>query len=295
VSSTAQMLFDSLNTKAQLQALVDGCTPETLYSEFKRKSDERDGTLNETDKRNFSKSLSAFANSDGGVLVWGIGSAKRDGRDVACDLRPIVDVVEFRSRLGQYLKDAVQPYVDGVRLEVIEGPTAGVGYLKCLIPVSEKTPHRAMCDRECYKRSAESSYRLEHFDLEDMFGRRQRPYLELFVDRGDADANGFERLTFSMENQGRALARHIGFRASSSQIDVVHTGQLGFEIIPNAEPGVTTFACDAPWGSILHPIPVREIIGVPVLFKRRAGGSVMLKVTWYCEHMRSRQREFSFD
>jgi hypothetical protein len=126
-----------------------------------------------------------------------------------------------------------------------------------------------------------------------MFGRRQRPFLELFVDCtvGPSD---LEQLVFSMENQGRALARHVGWIASSSQMDVVRgTGGVGFNVLPEPVPGMTTFA----WSIglfVVHPIPVRVILDEPVLFKRRAPGPVELKVTWYCEHMRYRERVFTF-
>lgn len=88
-----------------------------------------------------------------------------------------------------------------------------------------------MFTREYYKRSEDGCYRLEHFDLEDMFGRRQRPLLELFVESG-------------------------------------------------------LF--------VIHPIPVRVMTGDPLLFKRRAPGPITLKTTWYCDHMRYRERVFTF-
>jgi len=34
-----------------------------------------------------------------------------------------------------------------------------------------------LADREYFKRSTEGFYRLEHFDLEDLFGRRPKPAL----------------------------------------------------------------------------------------------------------------------
>ena len=293
MTTAAELFYASINSEADLSRLKNDATPETLHLEFKRKGNSRNGVPDDEDKKKFSKTLSAFANSDGGVLLWGIGTQKQKGRDVACRLEPITDVTEFRSRLGQYLKDAAQPYVDGVLLDILDSTsTSGAGYLKCLVPASTKTPHRAMGDREYYKRSAEGCYRLEHFDLEDMFGRRQRPYLELFVDLGSS-VDGYEQFTFSMENQGRALAHHVGLIASSEQIDVVHAGG-GFIQFPDPSPGLTTFGWTAEL-TMIHPIPLRMVFGKPVLLKRRAPGPITLKATWYCEHMSYRERVFTFN
>lgn len=69
MATNPELLFDSIVTEANLQSLIG--VPETLYSEFEQKRDSRDGVLSDDERRNFSKSLSAFGNSDGGVLIWG--------------------------------------------------------------------------------------------------------------------------------------------------------------------------------------------------------------------------------
>ena len=68
-----------------------------------------------------------------------------------------------------------------------------------------------------YKRSGDSFYRMEHFDLEDMFGRRPKPLLTLeIVPRGlrnFPDDPESEELHFYLSNSGRAVAKYSGFYA----------------------------------------------------------------------------------
>jgi hypothetical protein len=54
-----------------------------------------------------------------------------------------------------------------------------------------------------YKRSGDTFYKMKHFDVADMFGRRKRPDLKLVarVSRPRAE------LVLSIENQGRATAK----------------------------------------------------------------------------------------
>ncbi len=56
-----------------------------------------------------------------------------------------------------------------------------------------------------YKRSGDSFYRMEHFDLEDMFGRRKKPKLALStrVLKGSEDIN----IYLGIANMGRGSAR----------------------------------------------------------------------------------------
>lgn len=113
------------------------------------------------------------------------------------------------------------PIVEGVEVNSFETEkSAEYGYVIVLIPASDGGPHRAMLkqggDREYWKRSGDSFYRMEHFDIADMFGRRRRPKLTLHwtvVPRGKRrDPKGEMRFHFGfilgLRNEGRAIARY---------------------------------------------------------------------------------------
>src|SRR5882724_3906735 len=141
--SALHRLFASLATEASLDALVQGRREEDLYLEFKQKADRRNGDLSDGDRRAFSKALSGFANADGGILVFGIETAKGgEGVDRAVSLKPITDHARFRGRLLDSILNATQPVVDDVRVETID-TDANSGYVKILVPQSVKPPHRA--------------------------------------------------------------------------------------------------------------------------------------------------------
>lgn len=212
--------FTALVTEADLVRLVDERVPESIHLEFKTKKHPSNASLDESDSFQFSKALSGFANSDGGILIWGVAT---DAEERASELRPIAAATDFLSRLKKSLLDAVQPSIDGVRLESIATASdQGKGYVKCLVPASQRAPHRAMlAKREYYKRSTEGFYRLEHFDLEDMFGRRPKPVLELrtrFAGRGGMTSGGIVtfnlQLILAIANTGRGTASqpYLAFR-----------------------------------------------------------------------------------
>jgi hypothetical protein len=116
------------------------------------------------------------------------------------------------------LKGAAQPMVEGVRIEAIyDEIEKEKGYVKILVPVSLKTPHRSMASREYLKRNQTGKYKLEHFDLEDMFGRRQKPLLQILlrlkgsvnIKNLNIEEDGYtEPVIYEVfvENIGRALA-----------------------------------------------------------------------------------------
>lgn len=258
MTSNPQDFFNFFKDKSSLKQTVKNKQEEGLYLEFKQKRDRRNPILHEDDKKNFADGLSQFANSDGGVQIWGV-KTKRSPNDRATELKPITQVEVFANNLMNYLKDAVIPSVDNVVIvPIFENKRLQTGYVKILIPASDKTPHRSMATREYYKRNMNGKYPLEHFDLEDMFGRRQKPYLRLLftpkeitlLNSKQADTEGYlsdKIFIVYLNNDGRSLGRDamavifcpeekimkINFSLSTiriSRIDDLHNNRPTFQL-----------------------------------------------------------------
>src|SRR5258706_5120319 len=196
MSDLVRALFASFDSEGSLQTAVAEHREESLYLEFKRKQDTSHPEIEDSDRRNFSKAVSAFANADGGVLIFGVATGRQTpGQpDRADALMPITNAHGFAGRLADSILNTTQPPVDAVEFRVIESTAQPrTGYVACLVPASDTVPHHAvLADREYYRRTASGSRRLEHIDLEDMFGRRPRPVLEVELERRSAE-NGQDR------------------------------------------------------------------------------------------------------
>jgi len=93
------------------QALLEYCATvlgsvERLHVDFKQKRDRRHAKLDDVDKKNLGKALSGFANSGGGVLVWGI-------EDRTLNAKPITDVQAFLSSALALAAQITDPPVQG--------------------------------------------------------------------------------------------------------------------------------------------------------------------------------------
>lgn len=125
--------------------------------------------------------------------------------DCAVALREIDRVAVFLSRLNQLTGEAVDPFVEGIRHRMI--PMAeGRGFAVTLVPESDAGPYMAkLREDRYYKRSGDSFYKMEHFDIADMFGRRRRPKLELVARVRGKQAEA--KIIVGLRNDGRASAR----------------------------------------------------------------------------------------
>ena len=199
----AHSLFERLEL-SDLHAFVNNGQEENLHLDFKLLTD---SALNSSDdKKNLARALSGFANSSGGLIVWGIDARKNPaGVDCAIGLKPIERLSLLITRLNSLTGDAADPTVAGVLHRAIE-IGRDQGFALTYIPESEGGPHMAkLGDDRYYKRAGDSFYKMEHYDISDMFGRRRRPKLRAFY-RVTGDG-GNTLVHVGIENEGRATAR----------------------------------------------------------------------------------------
>jgi Putative DNA-binding domain len=291
--SPLHSLFASFATEASLGALVQERREEDLYLEFKQKADRRNGDLSEGDKRAFSKALSGFGNADGGILIFGIETAKgAEGVDRAASLKPIADHTRFRGRLLDSILNATQPVVDDVRVETID-LDANSGYVKILIPQSAKPPHRAILAEHLYWRRVSTGHRrMEHYELEDTFGRRLRPALRVFVElRPRPEGDPHEELHFFLLNEGRGVARHVGFLCTlGPESKIQQIWGAGLQNVTNVNAGTPTiqYTNDI---SVIHSNGISLASGQATLLRENKGSPLAVAVTWYSEGMDTRRAE----
>src|SRR5262249_33289270 len=149
------------------------------------------------DRKIFAQCISGFANSSGGIIVWGVDARQQDGVDYARERKEIEQLERFVSKLNEFTGQAVSPVADGIRHKAIE-TEGGRGFAATIVPESDSGPHMAKLGEDrYYKRSGTSFLRMEHFDLEDMFGRRPRPKLLpklVYKPAAAAQGNGQEQL-----------------------------------------------------------------------------------------------------
>jgi Schlafen, AlbA_2 len=204
-----------------IRGFVNDGREEDLHLDFKNVVDP---ALARDDRKTLATAVSGFANSDGGIIVWGIDARPNaHGVDCASALREIPNVQLCLTRLNEFTGQCVSPIVDGVIHKAV--PSSGAaGLCASLIPSSDSGPHMAKGGEDrYYKRSGSAFYRLEHFDVADMFGRRRRPLLTLRLQK---EGHGASVLVV-VKNDGRGIAKAPylavdlpqGFRASAHGFD----------------------------------------------------------------------------
>ena len=179
-------LFDALVSEGEtaIDALIADGHQESVDLEFKAKEDPKRGEASKDGIRQLGRALSAFSNSMGGVVVWGVEARKdpNTGVDCAIATNPIASIDRFKSDFVRACSQVIMPRHDGIAVESIASVRhVSAGYLAIYVERSDRRPHRSEVsgDKQYYKRSGDSTVAMEHYDIEDSFKRLTVPTLEL--------------------------------------------------------------------------------------------------------------------
>ena len=155
-----------------ITALVYNEAEESVHLDFKAA-----GSLSKDDKKKveIAKDVSAFANSDGGIIVYGI-----EEKDHKAHALSYIDGNTYTKEwLEQVIQDNIQRRIDGLEIFPIreEGNVAKSIYV-VKIPRSSNTPHMS-ADKCYYKRNNFRSVKMEEYEVRDLFYRESTPNLKI--------------------------------------------------------------------------------------------------------------------
>jgi hypothetical protein len=164
-----------LETKSDLDRLIEEDIQESLNLDYK---DAR--ALEKTDpKRNeLCKDVSAFANSAGGQIIYGI--QEKDHHPVRVQDADAVSPADIsREWVEQVIDSTVQPRIQNLRIQPIDVAPGRVAYVITIPQATTNAPHQAP-DNKYYCRQNFQSVPMEDYQVRDALRRATTP--ELYVD-----------------------------------------------------------------------------------------------------------------
>lgn len=157
--------------EAEILGLISDKTEENIALDFKRAD-----SVQQTDARKseISKDVSAFANSTGGVIIYGIEESP-DPPHVAVSLSPIDPARTSKEWLEQVINSRIQPRIPGIQISPVELKTKHPGMLAYVVAIPESyTAHQAS-DKRYYRRYNFESVAMEDYEVRLVMNRASRP------------------------------------------------------------------------------------------------------------------------
>jgi hypothetical protein len=193
--------------ESDLLALINSGEKESLTLDYKECA-----ALANTDgkKSDIGKHVSAFANSAGGTLVYGM---KENGH-VPTELDEGFDPnVISKEWLEQVINSNIQRRIDGIRINAVDLSTTHprrVAYV-VHIPQSMRAPHQA-ADHKFYKRYNFESKPMEEYEIRDVGRRSESPTLSVIFklpdERVRVDSGNAFKITPLITNEAATPAEY---------------------------------------------------------------------------------------
>lgn len=140
--STARAYFDLIMGQSDRYAFLQSLT--TTPGNFESESLDYKGNPQPNEVlKIWSEAVSGFANTGGGVVVWGLDCRDRNRVDAVCGLSLIDNPLVFKSQLLGNIHQTTNPPVQGIEIEIVDQGNGGPGFVVCLIPEGGSKPHRA--------------------------------------------------------------------------------------------------------------------------------------------------------
>lgn len=153
-----------------IKSLITNEVEENVHLDYKAA-----GALAKEDKKRMeiTKDVSAFANSDGGIIIYGV---------LEKDHRPDkITPVDGRTYTKEWLENVIQliqPRIEGITIYPIRIDNLENSVYIVKIPRSDNAPHMAK-DKKYYKRFNFKSEPMEDYEIKDLYNRVYTPNLKI--------------------------------------------------------------------------------------------------------------------
>jgi len=203
------MLDKSKNwLEGDLQSLITNKIPENLSLEYK--SSDALNLLEERHKKEFIKDVSAFANSEGGILIYGIAEENHLPHLLDTGIDPNIITKE---RVEQILLSGISPKISRLHINPVKLTNSGnVAYV---ITVSQSDTAHQASDHRYYKRYNFLSAPMEDYEIRDVMNRVKYPkIIPNFKSTRSSESTANEHiysLAVTLKNEGSICAHQIKF------------------------------------------------------------------------------------
>ncbi|MBK6544295.1 MAG: ATP-binding protein [Saprospiraceae bacterium] len=227
--------------EAELNQIILNQIEENLHLDYKGA-----GSLGTTEgkKKEISKDISAFANSDGGLIIYGI---KEFDDPLQRHLPEIIDPINRRTFskewLEQVINSNIQPKIEGLIIYPIT-LSSGVSDVVYVVNIPKSKTANQSSDKRYYRRYNFESVAMEDYEIKVIINRLSSPDLELVLKPSETTYIS-NKINFPIRkrNKSKILAKDVKLTIRFNDANNYNCENFdGFENISNINPGLKIYS-----------------------------------------------------
>ena len=165
-----------LNNILDLKNLIDNQVEENIHLDYKS-ADSLSKTVDK--KKEIAKDVSAFANSDGGVIIYGIKEFDElEKRHLPEAITPINREIFTKEWLEQVINSNITPRIEGIIIQPISLDKNSNDVVYVVSIKKSNTAHQAS-DLRYYKRFNFERVAMLDYEIRDIMNRKKTPLISL--------------------------------------------------------------------------------------------------------------------
>lgn len=189
-----------LNSEKDIENLIENKIQEDTNLDYKT-PDFSKGDFS----KELAKDVSAMANSDGGIILYGIQEEDHFPKEIIW----IEKDGGYCERIEQIISSKIFRKIENVNVKKVLSDDKTKFVIVIEIPKSDTAPHQIHKDskqRRYYKRHGSITEQMEHYEIEDLFFKRKKPVLEIHLNPLKSKNPAFE---IDMQNAGKVIAEKV--------------------------------------------------------------------------------------
>lgn len=234
-----------------LASYIQGKIPESTNLDYKRSAALDPFTHGK--KNDLAKDVSAFANSEGGVLLYGIIEEAVGGVPTPTDFdEGLLAGTVTAEQLEQVILSNVHPRIDGLKIFLVPLSSARPGRMNVIIEVPKSTTAHQAPDHVYYKRYQYMNQPMEDYEIRDVMNRVKTAQVDLKVWCENDRTNSYMPVFVQVINVGTKAVRDITLELFAKHQKIFFS--IGREYIPrhfSDQPGAKSLLLNV--NTVLHP------------------------------------------
>jgi hypothetical protein len=246
-------------------------------------------------KATLAQAASGFANSGGGVILWGVSTSKhqQSSLDILTETVPIANARRFAQQIDSSLPQLTTPSLTTTPSRLLHKKDEARGLVATYIPPTSGDPVASVTDRRFYLRTGDQFVEMPYEVLQRMFRGAHVPSLRPSFDNrlAQKDESGVWNFPIAVANESTAAAKDvcITVQVLNPEVCASMSSSGGFQDISPMNPGERSFASwlERPIHKGLHL--VAGTLQICMKVEKRPKRTLNMQVRIFADGMPSRE------